>query len=265
VRDEFNITNFGMRVNAPLSVPRPDRGRCRSRDRDMHLTDIDRFFMSWHKVREGFRLAAEFEESERQRNARSGFRFEFMMRMRPDLLFLKPGEFAGALGAAAPETGADAGEKSEGLGVLWTPPAKYIFARQINDWVVLCRRRDCKWYFEMITEWEACAATVEANSTRGPPPPFKRTFGKGNASAPAQMCCHAWAPFYDTVLHKHELVVKESELAFPVVPTRVESVDCNRLAATPRLVEDCYESAKRLRLKASWTCTKGYRDESTIV
>jgi len=53
--------------------------------RATHLLDLDRFWHTWRRVRHTYRMATAFEDA-------SGFKFDIMVRLRPDLLFLKEGD-----------------------------------------------------------------------------------------------------------------------------------------------------------------------------
>eukprot|EP00466_Bigelowiella_natans_P009032 jgi/Bigna1/87623/estExt_fgenesh1_pg.C_220108 len=174
----------------------------------------------------GNRMATAFEDA-------SGFKFDIMVRLRPDLLFLKEGDTSSIEGFLSNPVSAE--KDSRGSSVVYTPPAKFIFGQATNDWVYLCQRSLCDSYFEMISPWEKCEVAA-----KGP-----------------RMCCSAWEPFYERTMEIARLSIKEIEDLFPVLPMRKGFIECNRLGAFPSLLKACYEKAKELGIKASWTCKNG--------
>mmetsp|Transcript_42654 Transcript_42654/g.68715 ORF Transcript_42654/g.68715 Transcript_42654/m.68715 type:complete len:395 (-) Transcript_42654:150-1334(-) len=208
------------------AVPQHYRQHCDWKSRATHLLDLDRFWHTWRRVRHTYRMATAFEDA-------SGFKFDIMVRLRPDLLFLKEGDTSSIEGFLSNPVSAE--KDSRGSSVVYTPPAKFIFGQATNDWVYLCQRSLCDSYFEMISPWEKCEVAA-----KGP-----------------RMCCSAWEPFYERTMEIARLSIKEIEDLFPVLPMRKGFIECNRLGAFPSLLKACYEKAKELGIKASWTCKNG--------
>ncbi|GAB5362463.1 hypothetical protein AAMO2058_000799100 [Amorphochlora amoebiformis] len=193
--------------------------------KEQSLQNLGRFWNTWRRVKEVYQLATKFEHT-------SGMRFDYIVRLRPDFLWMRRANISIVLDGADRPGDSDFSSNNstsnpKSRGILWTPPASFIKAKQINDWAVFCRRDECDSYFNMIDTWENC--------TDG-------------------LCCWGWGPFYYKILNSTGIEARESFDLFPVLLVRKTYAACHRLTSFPEELGACVKLAKSLDIDAAWTC-----------
>jgi len=108
-----------------------------------HLNDIPRWWGTWWRVREAYRIATSFEEE-------VGWNFDVMFRIRPDFYFLKKIDVS--------EIEASNEGSYESKHQVFTPLSQIVKGQTFNDWGVACHRHACSGYFDLISAWGECRA-----------------------------------------------------------------------------------------------------------
>eukprot|EP00471_Norrisiella_sphaerica_P011722 CAMPEP_0184494210 /NCGR_PEP_ID=MMETSP0113_2-20130426/28130_1 /TAXON_ID=91329 /ORGANISM="Norrisiella sphaerica, Strain BC52" /LENGTH=278 /DNA_ID=CAMNT_0026879865 /DNA_START=630 /DNA_END=1467 /DNA_ORIENTATION=+ len=111
-----------------------------------HLDQLPRFWGTWWRVREAYRIAKDFEK-------RMGWNFDAMFRVRPDFAFLKESK-VDILKAAIER------DKNARVRRFITPPSSFVRGQNLNDWGAACERTSCESYFDLISLWENCTSDL---------------------------------------------------------------------------------------------------------
>ncbi|KAK3239887.1 hypothetical protein CYMTET_50220 [Cymbomonas tetramitiformis] len=228
-----------------------------------NFDQLPRFIAQWGRVRFTFRMLEQYE-------LRHNITFDLVMRIRPDMLYLKEinarqletllGQrglqhaFPASVALLATPVHnhpliqhpahrhASSGDSSttqpSRQKVLRSPPSTFVTGQKLNDWAIACLREDCPGYFKMIDSWNSEETCTESNT-----------------------CCYGWGKFYDHVLERGNITVADDVELFPATLARPSNVDCNRLVGYDELVELCYKKAKLMGINPAWTCYRNGKIE----